>query len=466
MSKQLFMGDVYKSVLSGQTSAAMTLYVRVGGADTNDGLTVGTALLTIQAAVNLIPKSVGHAVSIDIGPGTFDGAYLSGFKRSGDSAAFSITGDLDAPTLASGTATGTATGGNTLLLTDAGQAWTVDNLIGHFLRVDGETRVIYDNDGTNIYVVGAFTLTTSGKTYEILEPKTIIDTEEAVEGDAGFLMKSNAIGVTLQNIEFDSIVVGVYNTDTEFGVDPTSCRFTSCTGSGLRVANAAQGVSVTHCAAMSCAIGFNIASNAHISSFEGCLSYGSTSYGIYLASLVGLSTLGSIAVISNGDHGLYVAQGAGEGFVCDLVTSTGNTGSGVRLESTNCLCVIGTDSILSSNSRYGIELDDNNTSASSEQTKLDITGNITIASNTLGGIIAKNRSMITMSNTDGTANGGYGLRLDGGSKAIITSATGITGTSGDTTVNTGNTIFTWAQYVDDGDILRNFETDSAIERRD
>ena len=447
------------------TAGALTLYVRTGGADTNDGLTSGNAFLTIQAAINRVPKNIGHTVAIDVGVGTFDGGHVAGFKKSDGNPSFGITGTLDSPTLASGTATGTATGGNTLQLIDAGQGWTGDDLIGHFLRVDSETRAIYANDGTNIYVVSAFTLTTSGKTYEILEPKTIIDTEEAVESAAGFVSRGNALGIDISDFEFDTIAVGVLSANTEFGASLERCRFTACTSSGLSALDTLQGVSVIHCSAMSCAIGYAV-SGSIIGSMTGCLAYDSTSYGVYLSNLTNISDLGDIVALANADHGLYVTQGVSDGLTCDRLISTDNTGAGLRLEQTNGLVVVGTDSVLSTNSRYGIELDSNDTSDASEQTELSIVGDLTISDNVLGGIIANNRSVITMSNTNGTGNGGYGLRTDNGSKAIVTSATSITGTTGDTTVNTGNTIFAWTHLVDDGDIIRNFESGSQIERRD
>ncbi|MBU3742677.1 MAG: hypothetical protein FGM24_10395, partial [Candidatus Kapabacteria bacterium] len=54
--------------------AQTTYYVRDGGDDAADGLTPGTALATIQAAVNLanMPGDV-----VDVGPGNFDGAALN-----------------------------------------------------------------------------------------------------------------------------------------------------------------------------------------------------------------------------------------------------------------------------------------------------------------------------------------------------------------------------------------------------
>ncbi len=57
----------------------LTLYVRTTGSDVNDGLTPTTAFATPQAAVNNAYDNLqlnGHALTIDIGPGTFGSMSL------------------------------------------------------------------------------------------------------------------------------------------------------------------------------------------------------------------------------------------------------------------------------------------------------------------------------------------------------------------------------------------------------
>lgn len=54
------------------TTADITLYVNAAtGNDANDGLTAGTALKTIQAAINKIPQIVNHIVTVSVTAGTY-----------------------------------------------------------------------------------------------------------------------------------------------------------------------------------------------------------------------------------------------------------------------------------------------------------------------------------------------------------------------------------------------------------
>ena len=159
------------------TTSDITLYVRTTGDDSNTGLATGTALLTVQEAINRIPSSIGHTVVIDIGEGTFGGFTLPTKSYTASTASLTIKGVTATATgLASGTASGTATGGTTLTLVDSGQSWTANDLRGRMALVDGEYRVIYSNDATSLVFVGPFTLTTSGKAYEVVEQKTILNT--------------------------------------------------------------------------------------------------------------------------------------------------------------------------------------------------------------------------------------------------------------------------------------------------
>lgn len=170
-------GTGFKVTPQYATVANLTLYVRTTGNDANTGLTSGTALLTIQEAINRIPESIGHTVVVDIGEGTFGGFTLPARTYTADTASLTIKGVTTTATgLASGTASGTSTGGTTTTLVDSGQSWTANDLRGRMALVDGEYRIIYSNDATSLVFVGPFTLTTSGKAYEIVEQKTILNT--------------------------------------------------------------------------------------------------------------------------------------------------------------------------------------------------------------------------------------------------------------------------------------------------
>lgn len=60
------------TVVPGKTAAGLTYYVdAAAGNDTNDGLTSGTALKTIGAAIDKLPQVINHAVTINLAAGTY-----------------------------------------------------------------------------------------------------------------------------------------------------------------------------------------------------------------------------------------------------------------------------------------------------------------------------------------------------------------------------------------------------------
>ncbi|MCP1306476.1 hypothetical protein [Paenibacillus tyrfis] len=76
-------GSLDDGVLSA-TSGNITLYVSPSGNDGNDGLTAGTALRSIQTAINRIPQIVNHTVTIVVAAGTYsEDVVLSGFMGRG-----------------------------------------------------------------------------------------------------------------------------------------------------------------------------------------------------------------------------------------------------------------------------------------------------------------------------------------------------------------------------------------------
>lgn len=75
------------------TTKDITLYVSQNGNDSNDGLTEGTAVRTIQRAIDYIPKNVKHITKINVAKGNYDEiVVLVGFYGDGE---IYITGDID-----------------------------------------------------------------------------------------------------------------------------------------------------------------------------------------------------------------------------------------------------------------------------------------------------------------------------------------------------------------------------------
>lgn len=209
------------------TTGAMSLYVRTTGSDANDCLAAGTACLTVQAALNKVPQFIGHAVTVDIGAGTFDGFTIRGFQFQNATGALSVSGALALSTLATGTNSGTATGGTTTLCVDAGQAWTASDLVGRMVLVGSEYRAIRANDATSVTLVGALSGTCNGAAYSIREAATIVNTES--ESDA-VISVSNVSGyagapkVTLQNFRVNTPAGATYGLAFWQGNSPTLTR--------------------------------------------------------------------------------------------------------------------------------------------------------------------------------------------------------------------------------------------------
>lgn len=175
-------------VTSPVTTAAITLYVATTGSDSNDGLTVGTPLLTVQAARAKIPNTIQHAVVVNIAPGTYTGSvYFEGFNIS-FRGSLNIIGAVGAPTLTTGTTTGTvgvvtagSPGAAPQSFQDLTQTWTVNELQGKFVSINGSTtyRQIAANTSNSITLVNTGTVT-AGQPYSILEPTTILTSTTSV----------------------------------------------------------------------------------------------------------------------------------------------------------------------------------------------------------------------------------------------------------------------------------------------
>lgn len=174
------------------TTADMNLFVDPTGSDSNPCTSTGTAAcLTLQGAINKIPKGLRHGVNITPAAGNYAGFTFSGFtidpafQRA--TTGVSILGALVNSTVATGTATGTATGGTAGsgttygTLVDGAQTWTVNDLRGRIVTITGGTgagqvRRIVSNTATTIVIGGNWTATTGTSTYVIQDPSVFINT--------------------------------------------------------------------------------------------------------------------------------------------------------------------------------------------------------------------------------------------------------------------------------------------------
>lgn len=177
-----------------RTTGALQLYVDPLGSDSKECTSTGTsACLTVQGAVNRCPKGLRHGCKVSVASGTFSSFIVSGFIPDfGYQTATSgvvVEGTLSNSTLATGSATGTATAvaanstSTFSTLTDSGANWTTNDLQGRFLVITGGTgtgqsRVIASNTATAITIAGTWTSTlpVAGSVYAIQDSVSDIAT--------------------------------------------------------------------------------------------------------------------------------------------------------------------------------------------------------------------------------------------------------------------------------------------------
>lgn len=169
----------------------LTLYVATNGSDVNGKGSLESPFATVQGALAwLEPYTVQSEVTISIGEGTFPPFYFNSarFKvattaRASEvttvgAAGVNITGTTGAPTLTTGTSTGSSTASivtnNINTVTDSGQNWTVNELAGKLVVLSSSptlTFTIVSNTATTFDIMS--TSARSG-TYTITTQKTII----------------------------------------------------------------------------------------------------------------------------------------------------------------------------------------------------------------------------------------------------------------------------------------------------
>lgn len=189
-------GSSEGSVDRAATRAATTLYVDSTGNDTNTCTATGVgACLTIQGAINKLPRRIRHPVTISVAAGNFKGANVIGFQYEPEDsltavpgAGIQIVGTMGAVTPATGNATGTITSsattgsGGHVVITDSGQSWTVNDLRGKFLKLtsgsgSGTSYPIEANTATTVTIpLSSASTTGAGVTYSLVTPTTVINT--------------------------------------------------------------------------------------------------------------------------------------------------------------------------------------------------------------------------------------------------------------------------------------------------
>lgn len=189
----------------------LTLYVATTGNDGDDG-SQARPYRQVQAAIDwLAGKVVKGKVTIQVGVGAFEAFAVDGstFDISGVSTVdapladtgLTIIGTWVAPTLTTGTTSGTATGlvtDQALVLTDLTQTWTVDELKGKYVLISGVYFPIASNTATTMTVVNGSTL--SGA-YSVWDLGTVIDT--------GTCYVSSGTGTTRARIVVSNVEIAI-----------------------------------------------------------------------------------------------------------------------------------------------------------------------------------------------------------------------------------------------------------------
>jgi hypothetical protein len=205
-----FDGTAAINTNAGISQAAETFYVATagnGGSDSNPG-TALLPFLTIQHALDVALKRRQHPLTIQVGAGTFAGAYIQGFTfETGDPSLGSwvrIVGTYKAFVPATGTASGTTTSAFTTSngshgqVIDSVQAWTVNDLRGKLVRFNSGALIgilypIQSNDATSLTCAAATSIA-SGVTYDIVDWDTVINT--------GVVTPPNEFGAAVGTIQY------------------------------------------------------------------------------------------------------------------------------------------------------------------------------------------------------------------------------------------------------------------------
>lgn len=162
-----------------------------GGTGGSGGTGTG-ACLTIQGALQKLPKNLDHLTTITVAAGNYTGARINGFvqdqTQQGTTGGLLIEGTLANITPTTGTATGTATSGtagsstNSTItfgtLTDSTQSWTVNDLRGRIVTITGGTGsgqqfIVASNTATSLTIEGVWTAPTRSSTYALQDSATV-----------------------------------------------------------------------------------------------------------------------------------------------------------------------------------------------------------------------------------------------------------------------------------------------------
>lgn len=311
--------NIDQTPLLKQTTATQTFFVDVSGNDSNACTAGGTqACATLTGAFNKLPYKVNNAVTINVDAGTYtDTPTLNGVD-----VAANIT--VNGPALANSTvATGSATGAITSIsnatavptVTDSGQTWTTNDLIGKFLVItsgaqNGQVRLIATNTGTVLTLASPFgTAPAVADTYAIRAPSAIFSSSSGsstltlrLRGNEG---TTSTASVTMTNLDFTNSNAGgrgcLVATSNQSATFTTSRCIATSSGIGLEMRGATVSYGTSYAFGSSTGLNFNSASSGNPNSLSSLNPNNSLFYGT-TTGWGSASTLGSVALIGSSSY--------------------------------------------------------------------------------------------------------------------------------------------------------------------
>jgi hypothetical protein len=239
----------------------LTLYVETTGNDNNDG-SINAPYQTVQAALDWLSQfRIAGPVTVQLGAGTFPGFVIRDQEvqrvASTDSSitGIEIRGTLSAPTLTTGTTSGTVTSNSTsggeITLTDASQNWTTNELVGCFVEyvnnVSAFNRVglwpIISNTATSFTIPLAYGATNGVTTYRIVTLGSAISGLVYTGGSASSTNPVRAANVLVEDCSWSGLptgtlgvsLIGVRFSDTTLPVSPGGYHIALTGQSGINI---------------------------------------------------------------------------------------------------------------------------------------------------------------------------------------------------------------------------------------
>lgn len=431
-------------VPAGTTTAPLTVYVATTGNDAYACTQVSKPCLTIQAALDKIPKQPSHPVTVSVGAGTFKGAFVEGFRFNKLAGSLLLKGTYVAAAVATGVASGTftsTTAGSGLTWatgTMTGAGWTVNDLKGKLVQVTGgstadsrQVAVISSNTADTITVVGSWPNGNPGNvTFSLVDWGTrindgVVRPAYVIGGPAGTTTSGFLV----------SDIVGATSTATSVGIDAFS--FDSLTAAGIYV-NTDAAVQVRHvkCAATS--------ANSY-----GIFATGLGSSLVVYSSIINASlttSTGFFASSSTASLAYSMVTGLGNGFNPGSATTVASTfGCEYTASGSTSQTAINYDSCAPNSSVSTAKISGGWTVGIGARNGNRISVLTTDITGTVAGIYANRGARVDMTTVTGTSNSNAGVQNFGGGTIIFDATTTLSGTIYDIRLSANPTGVTLAQ---------------------